>query len=323
MAPRRMTFASFAVFTLFVTGTAMLAVFAVPMAHDWYKAVSVTLDWKIIGAAAAVYLASHVLRAARLYVILLEFERSMLRVIGLYATLAVVNIVVAFKLGEIFRLTEFAHRLRSVRLAVVVIATERFFDAVTLLWLLIYGFVIDPGLASQTTLLIITLTTAVIFGMMTYRGLPGFAHYLQYIAATRSGGHRGLEALRFANWLDRLREDLSRLLRGRAVVLAVISFAIWACEVVAMGLIFASTASVQTSDLASSLLLALNSILTVGAAPLGDAIVTYFVLSLVVVLVFGGPLAIAYSVARARGFNAAMRGTRGARAPYIRMQASH
>jgi hypothetical protein len=317
-----MRLASFAIFTLYVTGAAVLAVFAVPMAHEWYVAVSATLNWEIIGAAAAVYLVSHGLRAVRLYVILLEFEHSIFRIIGLYATLAVVNMVVAFKLGEIFRLTEFTHRLRSVRLAVVAIATERFFDAATLLWLLLYGFVINPGLASRTTLLIIILSTVVIFGMLAYRGLPGFAHYLQFIAATRSGGRRGLDALRFANWLDRLREDLSRLLRGRAVVLAVISFAIWACEIVAMGLIFALTASIQTSDLASSLLLALNSVLTIGGAPLGEAIATYFVLSFVVVLVFGGPLAIAYSVARARRFHSAMRGTRGNRAPYIRMQAS-
>ena len=318
MSPRQMQFANISIYAVFIAAAAIFAALAILASRGWINSVWPDVQWEGIALAAVAYFVSHVMRAARLYVILLEFERSIALVVTLYATLTLFNLVVPFKLGEAFRLFEFTHMFRSVRLAVVVIVTERFFDAVTLLWLLLYGFVLDPAIVGQTTMLIVVLSTVVIFGLLIYRGLPGFARYLRFLVTTRSRGRRGLDAMRVAGWLEGLWQDLSRLLRGRAVVLAVISFAVWAFEILALGLIVSSTMPGPYTGLAGSLLGALNSLLTVGSAPLDDAVATYFVLTFVVVLVIGGPLTIVYTMSRARAFHAAVRGARGARAPYIR-----
>jgi hypothetical protein len=274
--------------------------------------------WAGLTAVALVYLASHLLRSLRLYVILLDFERSYGRILGLYATLTFVNRMFPFKIGEIFRLFEFTHMFKSPRLAVVVIATERFFDAVILFWLLLYGLMLDSSIIGDTTVLLVVLSAVVIFGVLIYRGLPGFARYLRFLAATRSRGPRGLTALRLAAWLEEIWRDVHRLLRGRAVILAMISFAVWIFEIAAMGLIVNMFTGQQAADFPGALLRALNSLLANGVEQSVLAIEIYFVVTFLVIVVAGLPLLIFYSFIRFRDFRADLRDAVTAKSRYVR-----
>ena len=304
-------FAAFAV-AAFVAGGYELRASALPAAakaQGWAWA-------PVIGAFAA-YLGSHALRCLRLYVILLDFERSFARILRLYATLAVVGRLLPFKLGEIFRFTELSHLLDSSRTALIAIATERWFDAVTLLAILVYGLLLDPGVAAGTSVLVVVLSVVAVFIALAYRGLAGFARYLRLLAATRSRSARGLAALRLARLLDALSADVHRLLRGRAMVLAVTSLAIWVLEIATMALLLSALAELSPSGFVGDLLRALDTLLGSGAAA-GPSVQAYFLVTLVAVGAAFIPLTVSYTLARVASWLAARRTTAAARRRYRR-----
>lgn len=320
MLARRLSIASVLFYVACVSGAMLLAATIFKQLRPAYQALPEGHLWGGLMAVALVYLASHLLRSFRLYVILLDFERSFARILGLYATLTFVNRMFPLKAGELFRLFEFTHMFKSPRLAVVVIATERFFDAIILFWLLVYGLMLDPSIVGDTTVLLIVLSVVAIFGMLIYRGMPGFARYLRYLAATRSRGARGLAALRVAAWVEDIWRDVHRLLRGRAVILALISFAVWTMEIVTMGLIVSLLIGPGTSDFPAALLRALNSLLANGPERSTEAIQTYFLVTFSVIVVIGLPLLLCHSWARFREFHAAMQDTATAKSRYSRIE---
>ena len=319
MWARRLHIASFVLFAIYVAGAVLLAAYIFKHASFGRPVGEL---WSGLLVIALVYLGSHVVRSVRLYVILLEFERSFTRILALYATLTFVNRMFPLKLGEAFRFTEFTHALKSPRLALVVIATERFFDAIILAWLLLYGLMLDGSIVEDTTVLLIALSTVIIFGALLYRGLPGFARYLRYLAATRSRGRRGLTALRIAKGFDDLWRDMHRMLHGRAIVLALISFVVWALEIAAMGLIVNLFAGQTAADFPGALLRALNSLLVDGLAHPTMAIEVYFVMTFAVIAVTSAPLLLYYSFVRVRDFHIATENNAGRRPHYVRGDAS-
>ena len=305
MASRRLHIASFVLFAIYVAGAVLLAMYILKYVTLGEPAVSAGSLWSGLALVAVVYLASHAARSFRLYVILLDVERSFRRILALYATLTFVNRMFPLKLGEIFRFSEFTYTLKSPRLAIVVIATERFFDAIILSWLLIYGLMLDSSIVTDITVLLIVLSSVIVLSVLLYRGLPGFARYLRHLAATRSSGPRGLTALRIAAGLDELWGDMHRMLRGRAIVLALISFAVWALEILTMGLIVNLLAGNSVADFPGALLRALNSLLAAGVAQPGSTIAIYFFVTFAVIAVVSAPLLVYYSFVRLRDFHIA------------------
>jgi hypothetical protein len=274
--------------------------------------------WAFVAGAALAYAGSHLLRSVRLYVILMDVERSFARILRLYTALAFVNRMVPLKLGETFRFLELSHMFASARLGLVAIATERYFDALTLLWLLLYGFILDPAVAGDTAILLVILSLVAVFGSLAYKGLPGFARYLRFLAATRSRGRQGIAALRIAASLDSLGEDIAGLLRGRTVILAVVSFAVWALEIASMGLLLGALSDFTYAGFVSDLLRALNALLTPGASGALDAVGLYFFMTYVVIGMAFLPWTVLHCAARLRGFDGAMRLARRARTLYVR-----
>lgn len=318
MLSKRLSIVSVTLYVAYVAGAVLLAVVILQHLRLADRTVAEGQPWGGLAVVALVYLASHLLRGFRLYVILLDFERSFARILALYATLTFVNRMFPFKFGEVFRFFEFTHLFKSPRLAIVVIATERFFDAVILIWLLVYGLMLDSSIITDTTVLLIVLSVVVIFGVLIYRGLPGFARYLRHLAATRSRGQRGLTALRLAAWLEDIWHDVHRLLKGRAVVLALISFAVWTLEIAAMALIVNLVTGQGAADFPGALLRALNSLLANGVERSAEAIGIYFIVTFVVIGAVGFPLLLYYSVVRFRDFLADMHHAGKSKARYVR-----
>ena len=92
-------------------GAVLLAAYIFKHAPLGEPAVASGTLWSGLAIVALVYLASHAVRSFRLYVILLDFERSFRRILALYAALTFVNRMFPLKLGEIFRFSEFTHTL--------------------------------------------------------------------------------------------------------------------------------------------------------------------------------------------------------------------
>ncbi len=312
----RLLQAEIAAFAVFV-GAALVATVWLAAGNELAPLAIARLD--LLGAAILAYIASHVLRWLRLYVILLDFERSLARVAKLYGALALVGRMIPLKLGEGFRFIELSRTVGNMRTALVVIAIERYFDALTLLWLLLYAFIFDPLIPADTAMLLIVLSVVAILGSLAYRGLSGFARYLRFLAATRSRSEKSIAALRLAGSLDRVAEDVGGILRGRAVILAVLSLAVWAFEVATMGLAVAAMSEGDGSFL-GSLLRGLNALLVAGES--GSAAGAYFALTFLVILAAGLPLTVGYAIGRLRGFSAAIRMARQVPGLYVREQPS-
>ena len=120
-------------------------------------------SWPVqyLAPAAALYLASHGLRAVRLAIMAARILKLSARSGALVHLVTAPAVVIPFKLGEVVRLHQLWYLGRSLPGAVLVLVVERFFDAAMLLLLLAVVYAAQGPLGAEAVILFAATSVAV------------------------------------------------------------------------------------------------------------------------------------------------------------------
>ena len=94
-------------------------------------------DIIVIAIIIVVFLAIHLLRMFRLYILLVEEKMPIKEFIKLYMKTTIVNTVIPFKLGEFYKMICYGKKLKSYSAGISLVWIDRFFDSVILIILVI------------------------------------------------------------------------------------------------------------------------------------------------------------------------------------------
>lgn len=187
--------------------------------------------WWAVLAAAVLYGAAHVLRAARLALLAAPALNMRVRtVVLLHFYTAPVSFIVPFKLGELFRWQQLAWLSRNPGGSLLIVLLDRMLDALVLLLALavVAGFAgrIAPGAMPIAGL----LTLATVIGLFVVLVAPGCLRALQAYILQNHSAPRARRVLRFVD-ASRLAVGSAReRLRGNFLLLLFLSAAIWVIE---------------------------------------------------------------------------------------------
>ncbi len=174
------------------------------------------------------FFAVHLAKMMRLYLVLLEQKIEFRRFVLMYLKTTFVNLVIPFKLGEIYRIFCFSRETKVFQIGLFSVIVDRFFDTVALLVILLPFEVMITGHVTWVT---VALTAAAVLAIFLFVVFPGIYTYLnRYIIMNKTSSRsmavlKGLERSR--TWYDYVRN----LVSGRYALIILLSCAAWVIEV--------------------------------------------------------------------------------------------
>lgn len=173
----------------------------------------------------------HIAKMTRLYLVLLEQKISFGRFVVVYLKTTCVNLIVPFKLGEIYRVYALAKETKKFPVGFLSVLVDRFFDTVSLLLILIPVFLLH---LSEPEFVPVVLAVILIFLAMFYMIFPSTNAYLNALIIKYKTSRRSMAALSTLDRAEDLYEYCKQLIRGRSILMIAFSCMGWILEGLAL-----------------------------------------------------------------------------------------
>ena len=173
-------------------------------------------------------LSVHLAKAFRLYLVLMEHELSFIRFLFLYTRTTLVNLIIPYKLGEIYRMIAISRATKHWQVGILSILVDRFFDTLALCVILVPLDLAYYG--SLTAITVIFMAALLLIALCYISVLPSYRYLNHYIIVKKSSGRsmaalKGLDVVKI--WFD----FTKNLIRGRFGLIFLSSLAGWILEI--------------------------------------------------------------------------------------------
>ncbi len=186
---------------------------------------------------------AHLFKMARLYLVLMEQEISFFSFVFLYVRTTFVNLVIPFKLGELYRIGAVYHVTGSAEIGVLSVLTDRFFDTAALLCIILPFELFFAGGLNPVPAALFAGLFLVLLAFLAFA--PSYTWLNRHLIINK----RSERSLRLLRWLDTLHEwygYVKTLLIGRSALITLASLSGWAFEILALKC-FAGSAGIPFS----------------------------------------------------------------------------
>ncbi len=173
------------------------------------------------------FLGVHLIKMMRMYLIVMDRKISFDRYVPAYLRTTLVNLIIPYKLGELYRIGEFTRISGGFKTGFFSVLIDRFFDTLALVVILLpYQLFISRQVTVPTLLL--AVFEAVV--LVAYRVFPPtYAFLNRYIITTRES-KRSMLALAALEHVNGWYEYAKELVTGRYGILMLFSLAAWLLE---------------------------------------------------------------------------------------------
>ncbi len=177
------------------------------------------------------FLAVHLFKMARLYLVLMEHKISFGRFILLYFRTTFINLIIPFKLGEIYRVEEIARETKVWQVGLLSVLVDRYFDMAALFMLLLpFDLFFRKGLSPIT----IVVFVVIVLVALLYMAIPASYSYLNRYLIIKKSSARSLAALRGLDVIKKWYDFTKNLITGRSALIVFASLLGWMSEVITL-----------------------------------------------------------------------------------------
>lgn len=181
-----------------------------------------------------IFILVHFFKMLRLYLVLLEQNVPFGRFVYLYLETTCINLIVPFKLGEIYRVLRLSLQTRKFQIGFWSVVTDRFFDLASLLILL----ALMKLLGAKDTSIILAVLIIVIGSMaFAYMVFPSTYTYLNRYFIMKKSSIRSMTVLRLLDACNDSYSYLKQLVNGRSALMIVCSLLGWGLEGAALAVL--------------------------------------------------------------------------------------
>ncbi len=177
------------------------------------------------------FLAVHLFKMTRLYLVLMEHKLPFVRFLLLYIRTTFINLIIPFKLGEVYRVEEISRETRVWQVGFLSVLADRYFDMTALLFLLVpFDLLFNRALSPITAVLLLVIVVLALL----YIAIPPSYEYMNRYLIMRKASPRSLAALRGLDVVKRWYDFTNNLIKGRSALIVFASLLGWASEVVTL-----------------------------------------------------------------------------------------
>ncbi len=188
----------------------------------------------LIGAAVLVgFCLVHVIKMMRLYLVVMDQKISFDRYVPAYLRTTLVNLIIPYKLGEIYRVAVFTRISHGFKTGFFSVLIDRFYDTLALILILLpYQMFISRNITPPTAL----LAVFVVVVLLAYRIFPPSYDFLNRYIITSKESKRSMMALSVLERINEWYEYVRGLVKGRYGILMLFSLTAWMLEIAVLAL---------------------------------------------------------------------------------------
>lgn len=142
-----------------------------------------------------------------------------------------VNVVLPFKIGELFRVCCFGYQINSFFRGLVFVLVDRFFDTIALIIVLIFVSLLT---AQQFSTLLYLLLIFVAVVVAIYLMLPGLCSYWKDYLLLTKATKSSIKALKTIAGIEKTYTQISTILKGKGSITLFMSLLAWIIELFGM-----------------------------------------------------------------------------------------
>ena len=179
----------------------------------------------------------HLAKMIRLYLVLLEQKISFGRFVLIYLKTTFVNLLVPFKLGELFRVYCLSKETGNLSIGLLSVLVDRFFDTLALIIVLLPLEIFLNGKVTGISFFLLALVLMLGFA---YRMFASTYNYLNKYIIMNKTSSRSMAALRFLETGKKWYDYTKDLVAGRSPLIILFSLSGWILEIGALSLLGAA-----------------------------------------------------------------------------------
>ena len=184
--------------------------------------------WWFLLMAFAGFIVVHLAKMMRLYLVLMEHRIKLSRFILLYLKTTFVNLVVPFKLGEVYRVFCISRETKLWPVGILSVVVDRFFDIVALfLVLLPFDLFIGKKLSFITAIFFVLI----VFAVAVFASIAPTYRYLNRYIIMHKTSKRAIWFLKVLDIIKNWYDFTNHLIKGRFPLIIVASSIGWIAEV--------------------------------------------------------------------------------------------
>ncbi|MBO6016312.1 MAG: flippase-like domain-containing protein [Lachnospiraceae bacterium] len=184
--------------------------------------------WWLIPVLPVLLLLVHLAKMARLYLVLMEHKINFKRFLLLYCKTTLVNLVIPYKIGELYRVFKIGRETRHWQVGILSVIIDRFFDVLALFLLLAsVDVVFKQRISAITGIFFVALAIVTVIYMVIS---PTYTYLNKYLIVHKQSG-RSMLALKGLEFVRAWYDFSTDLIRGRFALITISSLAGWVFEV--------------------------------------------------------------------------------------------
>lgn len=173
------------------------------------------------------FIGLNIVKYVRQYIIFLEEKIPLKRYTKLYIKTTLVNIILPFKLGDLFKMYCFGKEIGNYKKGIIGTLLDRFVDTIVLLIFLVPIELIKIGALSFITKLLITFVAVIIIFIVA---VPNTYKYLNKFFIVNKPSKLSLYILKQLEEVNEFYEYGLQLFKGRVYLLAIMSIVSWSID---------------------------------------------------------------------------------------------
>lgn len=177
------------------------------------------------------FICVHLIKMMRMYLIVMDQKVSFDRFVPAYLRTTFVNLIIPYKLGELYRIGVFYRISGGFRTGFFSVLIDRFFDTLALVAILLPYQLLIAGRVTVPTILLSAFVVIVLIAYRVFR--PSYVFLNRYIITSRQS-KRSLMALSALEVVNGWYEYVRNLVTGRYGILFLFSLAAWMLEMVVL-----------------------------------------------------------------------------------------
>lgn len=176
--------------------------------------------------------AAHIAKFIRFYLVLLEEKKlSFADVLFLYFRTTFINLIIPFKLGEIYRIGAVYHMTGYVKTGVLSVVMDRFFDTTALLAIILPFELFFTGTLNVIPAVLFMCLLILLFIYLSFA--PSYSFLNRYLVTTKKS-ERAMAVLKALDTANEWYLFARSLIRGRSPMILLSSFIGWGAEFLAL-----------------------------------------------------------------------------------------
>lgn len=169
----------------------------------------------------------HTIKMFRMYLVLMEHKISFRRFVFAYCRTTLANLIIPFKIGEIYRMAVFSRITGNVGIGIAGVLADRFFDTMALVLILMPLHVLYPSRISAVSVFLAVFVAVTIFVYLIFPS--AYMNLNKYIIMHRDS-RNSMAVLKWLEVLNSGYEYIRRLVRGKYALMILMSFGAWVLE---------------------------------------------------------------------------------------------